>query len=98
MNSRRQQEQRTWEATMTRMKAMRMGAALAALLLATRAIASGPMTPGAMAGEMNPIPSDAVTTDAGRLSGTLLDGGLKGYFGVPFAAPPVRENRWRAPQ
>lgn len=52
----------------------------------------------ASAGEMNPIPSDPVRTDAGRVSGTLLEGGLKGYFGVPFAAPPVRENRWRAPQ
>lgn len=64
------------------------GVALAALLLAG----------GATAGEMNPIPSDPVKIDAGRMAGTLLDGGLKGYFGVPFAAPPVRENRWRAPQ
>jgi para-nitrobenzyl esterase len=24
--------------------------------------------------------------------------GVKTYFGIPFAAPPLRENRWRAPQ
>jgi len=71
-----------------RSKAMRCGAALVALALAG----------GAAAGEMNPVPSDPVKIDAGRVAGTLLDGGLKGYFGVPFAAPPVRENRWRAPQ
>ncbi len=76
---------------MTRTKrsiGMSVGVALATVLLAG----------GATAGEMNPIPSDPVKIDTGRVAGTLLDGGLKGYFGVPFAAPPVRENRWRAPQ
>ena len=45
-----------------------------------------------------PIPGDPVRTDAGLVSGTLIADGLKAYFGIPFAAPPVRENRWRAPQ
>ena len=45
-----------------------------------------------------PIPGDPVTTDAGRVSGTLASSGLKTYFGIPFAAPPIRENRWRGPQ
>lgn len=71
-----------------RLRAMRCGVAMVALALAG----------GALAGEMNPIPSDPMRIDAGLLAGTLLDGGVKGYFGVPFAAPPVRENRWRAPQ
>lgn len=71
-----------------RSMAMGGGVALAALLLAG----------GATAGEMNPIASDPVKIDAGRVAGTLLDSGLKAYFGVPFAAAPVRENRWRAPQ
>lgn len=53
---------------------------------------------GANAAVMNPIPGDPVMTDAGRVSGTLLDSGIRGYFGIPFAAPPVRENRWREPQ
>ncbi len=44
------------------------------------------------------IPGDPVRIDSGLVSGTLSDDGLKNYFGIPFAAPPVRENRWRAPQ
>jgi para-nitrobenzyl esterase len=47
---------------------------------------------------MRPIPGDPVRIDAGRVSGSVSAGGLKTYFGIPFAAPPVRENRWREPQ
>jgi para-nitrobenzyl esterase len=53
---------------------------------------------GAQAGVMNPIPSDPITIETGKLSGTLLDSGVKAYLGVPFAAPPVRELRWAPPQ
>lgn len=45
-----------------------------------------------------PVAGDPVKTDAGLVSGTMSADGLKTYFGIPFAAPPVRENRWRAPQ
>lgn len=44
------------------------------------------------------VPGDPVKLDSGLVSGTLGDPGIKTYFGIPFAAPPVRENRWRAPQ
>ncbi len=44
-----------------------------------------------------PIEGDPVRVDGGLVSGTYLKSGLKAYFGVPFAAPPIRENRWRAP-
>ncbi len=44
------------------------------------------------------IETDPVRVDGGLVSGTYLKSGLKAYFGVPFAAPPLRENRWRAPQ
>jgi para-nitrobenzyl esterase len=52
---------------------------------------------GARAGVMNPIASDPLTIESGRLSGTLLDSGVKAYLGVPFAAPPVRALRWHEP-
>jgi para-nitrobenzyl esterase len=45
-----------------------------------------------------PIAGDPIKTDAGLVAGTMSADGLKTYFGVPFAAPPVRGNRWRAPQ
>jgi hypothetical protein len=45
-----------------------------------------------------PIPEDPVVVDGGALSGKLLDSGVRAYFGVPFAAPPVRDLRWREPQ
>lgn len=51
----------------------------------------------ALAGVMNPIPGDPIMIETGRLSGTLLDSGVKAYYGVPFAAPPVRELRWHEP-
>ncbi len=44
-----------------------------------------------------PIPEDPVTIDSGRVSGTLLRSGVRAYLGVPFAAPPVRDRRWRPP-
>jgi len=43
------------------------------------------------------IPGDPLRIEGGLVSGTLGDG-VKMYLGVPFAAPPIRENRWRAPQ
>ncbi|HVW72511.1 MAG TPA: carboxylesterase family protein [Rhizomicrobium sp.] len=52
----------------------------------------------AQAGVMNPIPGDPITIDTGKLSGTLLDSGVKAYYGVPYALPPVRELRWAAPK
>jgi para-nitrobenzyl esterase len=45
-----------------------------------------------------PIPEDPVVVDGGSISGKLLDSGVRAYFGVPFAAPPVRDLRWREPQ
>ena len=61
------------------------------LLFAMTWVASGQVT-------YKPIASDPIRVDGGLISGTYLKSGLKAYFGVPFAAPPIRENRWREPQ
>jgi len=42
---------------------------------------------------------NTVKTDAGQISGTVSTGvGVHIFKGIPFAAPPVGELRWKAPQ
>ncbi|MEO8551761.1 MAG: carboxylesterase family protein, partial [Kofleriaceae bacterium] len=38
-----------------------------------------------------------ITIDSGTIHGGALDG-VRHFFGVPYAAPPLGANRWRAPQ
>jgi para-nitrobenzyl esterase len=45
-----------------------------------------------------PIPGDPVAIDSGKVSGKRLASGVRAYFGVPFAAPPAGDLRWREPQ
>jgi para-nitrobenzyl esterase len=45
-----------------------------------------------------PVPGDPVTIDSGKVAGKVLQSGAKAYLGIPFAAAPVRELRWREPQ
>ena len=52
----------------------------------------------ARAGVMNPIPGDPVTIDTGKVAGTVLESGVHAYLGIPYAAPPVGNLRWHAPQ
>lgn len=42
--------------------------------------------------------AQVVTVDSGRLAGVKLEGGVNAWYGVPYAAAPVRELRWRPPQ
>ncbi|WP_205503710.1 carboxylesterase/lipase family protein [Rufibacter psychrotolerans] len=42
--------------------------------------------------------SNQVKTANGILEGTLEKSGIRSFKGVPFAAPPVGELRWREPQ
>ena len=44
------------------------------------------------------IPGDPVTVDGGQVAGVVLSPQVHAYLGIPYAAPPVRDLRWRAPQ
>jgi para-nitrobenzyl esterase len=43
------------------------------------------------------LAAPVAVTDSGRVAGSR-DGAVDAYLGIPFAAPPVGANRWRAPQ
>lgn len=40
----------------------------------------------------------SVSISQGRLEGVTLPSGIQAFLGIPYAAPPVRELRWRDPQ
>lgn len=64
----------------------------------TRSPSSDP-SPGSSGPDGPGFQSDptVVKTDLGNISGLQQDG-LRVYLGIPFAAPPTRELRWRPPQ
>ncbi len=45
-----------------------------------------------------PALAQSVAVEQGTLEGKSLASGVRAWLGVPFAAPPVRDLRWRAPQ
>jgi para-nitrobenzyl esterase len=46
----------------------------------------------------SPSAAQTVAIDTGQIEGKTLESGARAWLGVPFAAPPVRELRWKAPQ
>jgi para-nitrobenzyl esterase len=63
---------------------------VALALAAAAVIASVTTTPAAI--------SDPVRLDSGQISGVTLPSGVRTFKGIPFAAPPVGDLRWREPQ
>jgi para-nitrobenzyl esterase len=51
---------------------------------------------GFMLASVTPATAAEVRTRSGRVAGSTQDG-MAVYKGIPFAAPPVGENRWREP-
>jgi para-nitrobenzyl esterase len=42
--------------------------------------------------------ADPVMVDGGQVDGVALPSGVSAWLGVPFAAPPLRDLRWKPPQ
>src|SRR5919198_6449018 len=52
-----------------------------------------------VSGGLRAVVPEPVRTDAGLLSGTsAAAGAVRAFKGIPFAAPPTGDLRWRAPQ
>ena len=47
---------------------------------------------------LSPLQAEPIRIDAGLVEGVTLASGVRAWLGVPLAAPPVRELRWRPPQ
>lgn len=53
---------------------------------------------GALAQVVERPAGPPIQTDAGLVGGITLPSGVRAWLGVPFAAPPVRDLRWRDPR
>ncbi|GHC90110.1 carboxylesterase/lipase family protein [Novosphingobium pokkalii] len=53
---------------------------------------------GLGAGLAAPAQAEPIAVDGGQVEGTTLPSGVVAWLGVPFAAPPLRDLRWKPPQ
>ena len=44
------------------------------------------------------VQAESIRIDSGLVEGVTLGSGVRAWLGIPQAAPPLRELRWRAPQ
>lgn len=51
----------------------------------------------ALSAKAPPVQPVVVTSD-GAVGGEVLADGVEAFLGIPYAAPPIGANRWRAPQ
>jgi len=42
--------------------------------------------------------AEPIRTESGLVDGVVLESGVRAWLGIPMAAPPVRELRWKPPQ
>src|SRR5688500_12429164 len=47
---------------------------------------------------LSPVLAEPIRIDSGLVDGVTLRSGVRAWLGIPQAAPPLRELRWRAPQ
>jgi para-nitrobenzyl esterase len=45
-----------------------------------------------------PVSGDPIELDSGKVAGKLLTSGVRAYLGIPYAAAPTQDLRWREPQ
>ena len=48
--------------------------------------------------EKNPEKTETVTTEYGDVRGVVLNSGVELFAGIPYAAPPVGDRRWKEPE
>jgi para-nitrobenzyl esterase len=48
--------------------------------------------------QVTETPIAPTQTEGGKVAGKVLESGVKAWFGVPFAKPPINNLRWQPPQ